>query len=67
MPNLACHNVEQSKPVPPLTVGLKQLWPGYRPIVLMPRVQTLSPVQNSPGIARQEKGAAEAAPFLVMA
>jgi hypothetical protein len=46
----ACHNVDQSKPVPPLIVGLKQLWPGYRPIVLMPRVKTLSPVQNAPGI-----------------
>jgi len=46
----ACHNVDQSKPVPPLIVGLKQLWPAYRPIVLMPRVKTLSPVQNSPGI-----------------
>ncbi len=45
-----CHNVDQSKPVPPLIVSLKQLWPGYRPIVLMPRVKTLSPVQNSPGI-----------------
>ncbi len=46
----ACHNVDQSKPVPPLIVSLKQLWPDYRPIVLMPRVKTLSPVQNSPGI-----------------
>jgi mono/diheme cytochrome c family protein len=46
----ACHNVDQSKPVPPLIVGLKQLWPGYRPIVLMPRVKKLGPVQNSPGI-----------------
>jgi len=46
----ACHNVDQSKPVPPLIVGLKQLWPGYRPIVMMPRVKKLGPVQNSPGI-----------------
>jgi hypothetical protein len=46
----ACHNVDQSKPVPPIIVSLKQLWPGYRPIVMMPRVKTLSPVQNSPGI-----------------
>jgi len=46
----ACHNVDQSKPVPPLIVSLEQLWPGYRPIVLMPRGKTLSPVQNSPGI-----------------
>ena len=46
----ACHNVDQSKPVPPLIVDLKQLWPAYRPIVLMPRVKKLGPVQNSPGI-----------------
>ena len=46
----ACHNVDQSKPVPPLIVGLKQLWPGYRPLVMMPRVKKLGPVQNSPGI-----------------
>ena len=46
----ACHNVDQSKPVPPLIVGLKQLWPGYRPIVMMPRGKMLGPVQNSPGI-----------------
>lgn len=46
----ACHNVDQSKPVPPLIVGLKQLWPGYRPFVMMPRVKKLGPVQNSPGI-----------------
>jgi hypothetical protein len=46
----ACHNVDQSKPVPPLIVSLKQLWPAYRPIVLMPRGKKLGPVQNSPGI-----------------
>ncbi|MCA1661909.1 MAG: hypothetical protein LC648_07030 [Novosphingobium sp.] len=45
----ACHNVDQSKPVPPLIVSLKQLWPAYRPIVMMPRVGKLGPVQNSPG------------------
>ena len=46
----ACHNVDQSKPVPPLIVGLKQLWPAYSPLVLMPRTKKLGPVQNSPGI-----------------
>jgi mono/diheme cytochrome c family protein len=46
----ACHNADQSKPVPPLIVGLKQLWPGYRPLVMMPRIKKLGPVQNSPGI-----------------
>ena len=45
----ACHNVDQSRPVPPLIVSLKQLWPAYRPLVLMPRVKSLSPVQNSAG------------------
>ncbi len=45
-----CHNVDQSVPVPALIVSLEQLWPAYRPLVLMPRVKTLSPVQNSPGI-----------------
>ncbi len=44
----ACHNVDQSLPVPPLIVGLKQLWPAYRPIKLMPRIKKLGPVQNSP-------------------
>lgn len=33
----------------PIIVSLKQLCPGYRP-VLMPCVKTLSPVQNSPDI-----------------
>jgi mono/diheme cytochrome c family protein len=46
----ACHNVDQSKPVPPLIVSLKQLWPAYRPIVMLPRTKKLGPVQNSPGI-----------------
>lgn len=46
----ACHSVDQSKPVPPLIVSLKQLWPAYRPIVIMPRTKKLGPVQNSPGI-----------------
>jgi hypothetical protein len=45
----SCHNVDQGKPVPPLIVGLKQLWPAYRPIVMMPRIKKLGPVQNSPG------------------
>ncbi len=46
----ACHNVDQSRPVPPIIVSLKQLWPAYRPLVLMPRTKKLGPVQNSPGI-----------------
>jgi mono/diheme cytochrome c family protein len=45
----ACHNVDQSRPVPPLIVGLEQLWPAYRPLVMMPRSGMLGPVRNSPG------------------
>jgi mono/diheme cytochrome c family protein len=45
----ACHNVDQSRPVPPLIVSLKQLWPAYRPFVMMPRSGMQGPVRNSPG------------------
>jgi mono/diheme cytochrome c family protein len=45
----ACHNVDQSRPVPPLIVSLEQLWPAYRPFVMMPRSGMQGPVRNSPG------------------
>ncbi len=46
-----CHNVDQSKAVPPLLVDLKTLWPGYAPVVAGKRGDPgLSPVLNSPGI-----------------
>lgn len=44
-----CHNVDQSKPVPPILVPMKRIFPGYRPVVLARRKPPLTPVQNSPG------------------
>lgn len=46
----ACHNVDQSQPVPAMLVTLEQLWPGYRPEIIAKRDAPLSPIQNSPGI-----------------
>lgn len=45
----SCHNADQSKPVPPMVVEMKKIWPGYKPIVVMKRQPPLSPVQNSIG------------------
>ena len=45
----ACHNVDQSKHVPPLIVSLEDLWPGYKPEVLVERDPPYTKVQNSPG------------------
>ncbi len=45
-----CHNVDQSKPVPPMVVEMKTIWPGYKPKVAAQRPAPLSPIQDSPGI-----------------
>ena len=45
----SCHNVDQSKFVPPLLVPMKRIHPGYRPTILAKRTPPLSPIQNSPG------------------
>lgn len=45
----SCHNVDQSKPVPPILIPMKRIWPGYRPTILARRKPPLSPIQNSPG------------------
>ncbi|MBC8064300.1 MAG: hypothetical protein H7Y17_05685 [Chlorobia bacterium] len=45
----SCHNVDQSKPVPPIIVDVRKLDPGYRPSVLARRKAPLSPIQNSQG------------------
>lgn len=44
----ACHNVEQSKPVPTMLVEMKKMMPDYQPEVLGQR-PPLSPIQNSAG------------------
>ena len=46
----SCHNVDQSKPVPPMLVDLKTIWPGYNPVVAAERKPPMSPIQNSEGV-----------------
>jgi cytochrome c2 len=46
-----CHNVDQSKFVPPMLVEMKAIWPGYLPIPVGKRGDSnLSTILNSPGI-----------------
>lgn len=46
-----CHNVDQSKFVPPMLVEMKAIWPGYTPIPVGKRGDSkLSTILNSPGI-----------------
>ncbi len=45
-----CHNVDQSKIVPPMLVELKTMWKGYTPVPAGKRGDTkLSTILNSPG------------------
>lgn len=44
-----CHNVDQSKPVPPVLIEMKTIWPGYSPVVIAQRTPPMSAIQNSPG------------------
>ncbi len=43
----ACHNVDQSKFVPPFIVPMKKIFPGDNPVVLAPRQPPLNPVENT--------------------
>ena len=46
-----CHNVDQSKFVPPMLVELKTMWKGYTPVPAGKRGDSkLSTILNSPGI-----------------
>ena len=45
-----CHNVDQSKPVSPMLVDMKTIWPGYNPTVAAERKPPMSPIQNSEGV-----------------
>ena len=42
-----CHNVDQSKFVPPFIVPMKTIFPGDDPVVLAQRVPPLNPVENT--------------------
>lgn len=42
-----CHNVDQSKFVPPFIVPMKTIFPGDNPVVLAQREPPLNPVENT--------------------
>lgn len=46
---VSCHNLDQSRAVPPLIVDIHRVWPGYRPTVIAQRAWPRTPVQNAPG------------------
>lgn len=45
----ACHQVDPSKFVPPIVTPMEVMYPGYNPMVIVPRPRPLSDVQNSEG------------------
>lgn len=46
---VACHNLDQGKPVAPMLINMRTILPGYAPTILAQRDPPLSPIQNSPG------------------
>ncbi len=46
----SCHNVDQSKMVPPMIVGMTTIFPDYAPVILAERKPPMSPIQDAPGI-----------------
>ena len=54
----ACHNVDQSKPVPAFTVPMKTIFPGDNPIVLLAmRDPPFNPILDTPGSIYDDKAA----------
>lgn len=45
----SCHDVDQSRFVPPMVVPMATMFPGYSPVVIAERPAPLSPIQDSPG------------------
>jgi len=45
----ACHSLDQNKPVGPMIVPMKTIFPGDNPVVLAQREPPLNPVQDTPG------------------
>ena len=50
-----CHNVDQSKFVPPNVVPMKAIFPGDNPTVLAQRQPPLNPIQDTPGRTFDDK------------
>ena len=54
----ACHNVDQSKPVPAFTVPMKTIFPGDNPVVLLAmRDPPFNPIIDTPGAIYDDKTA----------
>ena len=51
----ACHNVDQSKPVPAFIVPMKTIFAGDDPKILAQREAPLNPVEDTPGIFFDDK------------
>lgn len=51
----SCHNVDQSKIVPPLILDMVKVWPGDDPKVLFVREPPAGPVSNTPGNTFDDK------------
>ena len=51
----ACHNVDQSKFVPPFIVPMKKIFPGDNPVLLAQRLPPLNPVLNTAGSIFDDK------------
>jgi len=45
-----CHNADQSRPVPPMIVPMKEIFPAYAPVVLAKRAAPQTPMQDAPGV-----------------
>jgi cytochrome c2 len=50
-----CHNVDQSKFVPPMIVDMKTIFPGDAPVMVGPREPPLNPVEDTPGNTFDDK------------
>ncbi|MDQ3185477.1 MAG: hypothetical protein M3Q16_03240 [Pseudomonadota bacterium] len=44
-----CHNADPGAPVSNRVLPLKEVWPGYAPVLVENRKPPLSPIENSPG------------------
>ena len=50
-----CHNVDQSRIVPPNILPMKRVFPGDNPVILAQREPPLNPVEDTPGAIFDDK------------
>lgn len=51
----SCHNVDQTKFVPPFVLPMATVFPGDEPTILIQRMAPLVPIQNTPGSTFDDK------------